>query len=82
MTQAFTDGTRTMRPLERRKTSVEAVLTSETRSRDDCNSYGAAAANLGVQREPQESMRKRRRVRAGNGLRIDPRAEGDATKPQ
>ena len=81
MAQALTDGTRTMRALETRKTSVEAALASEARSCCDCKLHGAAtAAELGVQREAQGSMRKRRRVRAGNGLCIEPKAQGDATK--
>ena len=82
MAQAFTDDTRTMRALETRKTSVDAALASEARSCGDWKLHGAAAAKLGVQREAQESMRKRRRVRAANGLRIEPKAQGDATKPQ
>ena len=44
MAQAFTDDTRTMRALESRKTSVEAALASEARSRGDCNLHGADAA--------------------------------------
>ena len=82
MTQAFTDDTRTMRALETRKTPVEAALTSEARSCGDCKLHGAAAANLGVKREAQESMGKRRRVRAGNGLRIESKAQGEAIKSQ
>ena len=80
--QSQEHGTRFMRTLETRKTSVEAALTSEARWRCDCKLHGAAVAELGVQREAQESLRKRRRVRAGNGLRIESKAQGDATTTQ